>query len=105
MDGKIVELNVRFKNTDPDRELVLPYEVGKRSCHHRSFIVDESKAEVECADCGEKVNPMWALTRLCTRESRWHQAHDRYQDEMKRINERSRTKCDHCGKMTRISRR
>jgi hypothetical protein len=32
----------------------------------------------------------------------WAQA--RYHEEMKRLEERSLTQCEHCGKMTRISR-
>jgi uncharacterized protein YeaO (DUF488 family) len=39
------------------------------------------------------------------KEHRWHELHARYQDEMQRLAERERTKCQHCGQLTRISRR
>lgn len=77
----------------------------KPGCQHdRGFEVDEKLGEVECLACGQKLNPMWALVQLASMETRWHRYHEQYQDEMKRLSERSRTKCQHCGEMTRISR-
>ncbi len=38
-------------------------------------------------------------------ESQWMRTRAAHQDEMRRLRERSRTKCDHCGKITRISSR
>lgn len=85
-----------------------PYlrEVMYRSgCQHRAgFTVDEKLDTVECTGCGEKLNPIWVLQQLSRMETRWHNHHVQYQDEMKRLSERSRTKCQHCGEMTRISR-
>jgi Zn finger protein HypA/HybF involved in hydrogenase expression len=85
--------------------LLLPHEVGQRPCYHQRFVVDGTKAEVECGDCHEKLNPMWVLTQLAMRDHRFHEAHERYAEEMRRLDERHRTKCDHCGRMTRIRRR
>jgi hypothetical protein len=106
-DGdKVQRLPVRFKSPlPPGRTLLLPYEVGQRPCFHERFVVDGDKAEVECADCKEKLNPMWVLSRLAQRDHRFHEAHHRYHEQMKRLDERSRTKCRYCGKMTPISRR
>ncbi|WP_413194204.1 hypothetical protein [Pararobbsia alpina] len=74
------------------------------TCWHRRYLVDDKKAEVECADCHEKLNPMWVLQQLAFAENRYHELHARYHDELKRLGERSRTKCEHCGQMTRISK-
>lgn len=106
-DDNVKRLPVRFKHPMPDdRSLVRPYEVGKHTkCSHAHFIVDDAKAEVECGACGERLNPVWVLAQLCSADSRFHQARARYVDETKRLNERTRTKCDHCGQMTSISRR
>ena len=104
-DEKVTKFPVRFKHQEMDRNLVRPWEVGKRECHHQRFIIDDKKAEVECADCKEKLNPMWVLAYLCNRESLWQDARKRYADEMARLDERSSTKCQYCQKMTRISRR
>jgi uncharacterized protein YeaO (DUF488 family) len=45
------------------------------------------------------------LRKLAHRETDFHQLAERYHDEMRRLSERSRTRCMHCGKMTRISDR
>lgn len=87
---------------DPERVLhqVSTYE----GCRHKRFLVNEKLEYVECADCKEKLSPMWVLGELSHRENRYHELHQRYHDELKRLGERSRTKCQHCGQMTRISR-
>jgi DNA-directed RNA polymerase subunit RPC12/RpoP len=74
-------------------------------CWHKRFIIDETLDTVECRDCGEKLNPMYALKTLARQESQYHQYHARYQDELRRLSERSKTKCEHCRKMTRISQK
>ena len=103
----VQRLPVRFKKAAPEeRTLLFPHEVGKRDkCYHEQFVVDQAKAEVECGTCGERLNPMWVLQQLTARDSRFHDAHRIYNETMKRLDERVRTKCDHCGKMTRIRRR
>jgi ribosomal protein S27E len=105
-DNNVKRLPVRFKDpTPPDRSLMFPYEVGKHDkCYHEKFIVDGAKAKVECGTCGEQLDPMWVLVHLCAHDQRFAQSHARYAEEMKRLSERSRTKCYHCGQMTRISR-
>jgi hypothetical protein len=78
--------------------------VPTHACWHKRYIIDDELAEVTCADCKEKLNPMWVLKQLAQAENRYHELHARYHDELKRLAERSRTKCEHCGGMTRISR-
>jgi len=97
----VVDLGVKFKKPLPE-DLTLV--IGYPTCFHGPFIVDSDNAEVTCAKCKEKLNPMLVLHRLAVKETQYHATAERYQEEMKRINERSRTKCQHCGKMTRISR-
>lgn len=72
-------------------------------CWHRRFLIDETLNEVECRDCGAKLNPMYALKQLAQQENKYHEYHARYQDELQRLSDRSKTKCEHCRKMTRIS--
>jgi Zn finger protein HypA/HybF involved in hydrogenase expression len=106
-DDNITKLPVRFKNPAPEeRTLLRPFEVARHGqCLHDRYIVDDKKAEVECATCGERLNPMWVLAQLCSKDARIHAAQKRYAEEMERLAEREKTKCHHCGKMTRISRR
>ena len=108
-EENVKRLPVRFKTPQPsERSLIFPYEVQKSGCDHSfgvQYIIDDSAAEVECSKCGTKLNPMWVLKQLAAHDRRYHEGQKRYQDEMARLNERSRTKCRNCGKMTRISRR
>lgn len=99
-DDNVTRLPVLPK---PDGKPMLRTVTSK--CQHRQVEVDVTLLEVVCTDCGEKVSPIAVLCKFADTESRWFQAHARYVDEMKRLHERQRTKCDHCGKMTKISRR
>lgn len=99
----VLQLKVPFKKPAPEDVVLI---VERTKCmHFGRFLVDATKAEVTCRDCGEKLNPMFVLGRLASEETRWHESFKRYQGQMKRLNERSRTKCQHCGQMTRISGR
>lgn len=103
---KVTRLPVRFKEPpDPDRVLVGPYEVGKpRSCDHLmvQYVVSVSDAEVECSRCGGKLNPMWVLAQLATTDRRFFENAQAAKATEARRQERRRTKCENCGKMTRI---
>lgn len=105
-DDKVTTLPVKFKTPVP-ADLTLVQKTNK-CLHHPmfgvSFIVDESLAEVSCSACGEKLNPMWVLSTLAKEDQRMKRNREIYQDEMKRLKERKRTKCRNCGAMTPISR-
>jgi hypothetical protein len=103
----VKRLPVRFKKPLPeDRTLLFAYEVGQYDlCSHDRFVIDDKKAEVGCGDCHEKLNPMWVLSVLTSRDHRFHEAHATYNEQMKRLDERTRTKCEWCDKLTRINRR
>lgn len=66
--------------------------------------VDLKGGKCKCLKCGGEVGPMFVLEQLMHKESQWMQTRAAYQDEMRRLDERSSTKCQHCDKMTRISR-
>lgn len=108
-DDNVSKLPVRFKKPVPeDRTLVLAWEASKgQKCSHllTTYIVSACDAEVECEKCGTKLNPMWVLTKLATEDRRLEDARRYHAEETARLAERSRTKCEHCAKMTRISHR
>lgn len=107
----VKKLPVQFKKPAPnERSLLHGWEVVRRgdsNCNHYNagFIVDSKLATVECARCHALLNPMWALEQLCVRDHQFHENSQRYHAEMQRLAERSRTKCEWCGKLTRISHR
>ena len=112
MSDEVTRLPVKFK-ARPTGERTL--EVVHGACNHSfnivggqiknvTYIVDPAAAEVECSGCKAKLNPMWVLARLAHGETTYHDTAKRYQEEMARLKDRSRTKCDNCGHMTRISR-
>jgi hypothetical protein len=108
-EDNIKKLPVSFKKRAPeDRTVVRPWEVGRpAACSHlmATYLIRDGEAEVECGRCGTRLDPMWVLAKIATEDRRWAESQARYQEEQKRLAERKRTKCDHCGAMTRISRR
>jgi hypothetical protein len=103
--GDIVRLPVDYK-APPDGARML-VEVPYAACAHlrSAFEVDVRAGKCKCLDCQGEVSPMFVLERLMHRESQWMRTRAAYQDEMQRIAERERTKCQHCGQITRISHR
>lgn len=92
-------------NPTPNKVLCLAeartrYQRGK--CQHVHIIVDEELAEVECADCGAKLNPIAVLVRYAREESRLSQNIEGLNKARESLDKRLRTKCQHCGQMTRI---
>lgn len=103
-DDNITKLPVKFR-TPPDesRTLFAPWEVGKpKPCYHSAFVVDQEKSEVECAKCGEKLNPMWVLSYLATQDRNMVDNYRHAHEAMNLLEQRRRAKCEHCGRMTRL---
>ena len=82
-------------------------EVPRTKCNHYRgpFEVDPDAAKCKCLTCGEEVSAIFVLKELMRKESQWMRTRAAYLEDMKRLAERSKTKCEHCHKMTRISRR
>lgn len=93
------------KGPKPETGLMLvPPPMGR--CSHRGpFEVDLEAGDCKCLVCGERVTAIYVLKVLMEAESRWNRTREAYQEEMRRLGQRSSTKCQHCGKMTRISHR
>ena len=75
-------------------------------CNHlyAGFEIDESSSKCFCNRCGSEVSAFFVLGELMKEGSRLMHARSRYKDEMARLAARSKTTCNHCGKMTKISR-
>jgi hypothetical protein len=114
--ANVTPIPVKFKEPPSNDEPTLKVVSWDRKCNHRyvvqdsrmvhaSYQIREGETEVECSLCHTRLDPMFVLRILANEETQWHRARQRYIDEMKRLSERSRTKCWHCGQMTEISRR
>lgn len=103
-DDKVSKLPVKPKPGTGNLMLVPP-PANKCTHFNASFEVDVDAGECTCKRCGEKVTPIFVLNELMRLESTWNRTREAYVGEMKRLHERTSTKCTHCGKMTRISNR
>lgn len=123
-DDNITKLPVGFK-TPPSADgpmLKVVHSFDPGGCNHRwvfradpatgrthrfnaQYLIREGDTEVECSLCNTRLDPMFVLRILAIEENQWQETRKHYQEEMARLNERSRTKCQHCGQMTRIRRR
>ncbi len=105
-DEKVKRLPVRFKEPPPaERTLMGPYEAPRiPACDHLmvTYYVNRAEAEATCSRCGTKLNPMWVLEQLATHDRRYAEQQKAAKAAQERLDERRRTKCQHCGQMTRI---
>ena len=103
-DDDVKNIGIRFK--DPvSEEKMLSLVPRFKGCLQHNYVIDSEADIVTCSKCPKTFNPMSVLVDLCKQESLWMRNFERYGDEMKRLSERRRTKCDHCKKMTDISGR
>lgn len=101
-DDKIKKLDVRFKRPIGAEGKFLTLVPKYEGCLEHSYVIDPEADKVTCRKCLKIFNPMAVLTDLARKESGWFLHHQRYTEEMKRLDEKSRTKCEHCKQMTRI---
>lgn len=81
-------------------EVVSRYRYDK--CQHKRVQIDEIESEVECKDCGKRLNPIAVLVRLAREESRLKIRIEQFKELNSKIDAKTRTKCGHCGKMTTV---
>ncbi len=75
-------------------------------CNHRNILVDERLMTLECADCGEELNPIHYIASLarreCTAKYNVTALVERIEKLDKKLKDKNRCKCEHCGKLTKI---
>lgn len=96
----VVEFPKRPKARDTKPLTMVQFDGG---CRHLQVIVDEKKAEVECAHCHEKLNPIWVLGQYAREDDRLVNRWASLRAEARLLQDRVRTTCQHCQKMTRIT--
>ncbi len=71
-------------------------------CQHKRVQIDEALSEVECRDCGAKLNPVHVLVRMAREESVWAMRLAELTKLREQLDKKQRTKCLHCGQMTPV---
>jgi hypothetical protein len=77
----------------------------KNNCKHKQIIVDEQLWCIECAECGEKIDPIAYLANLAKEEKMIEFRIDGLRRIEKELSEKTKCKCEFCGKFTRIPHR
>jgi ribosomal protein S27E len=76
--------------------------VSYKDCRHLHTEIDPKRSEVKCLDCKVLLNPIWLLEQLSREDERLFRRWAELRATIQSMNERTKTKCKHCGKMTPI---
>lgn len=103
---------------DADKNVVEFTGVHRSKCQHMKIEIDSKEAEVTCRDCNTKINPIvWMLNNAkffheqfkrlqATEQSvleNCKEAKEKLKADHEELKARSRTRCQHCRKMTAIN--
>jgi len=83
--------------------LVFERKANRNDCRHLNILVDPALTYVECRACGEKLNPVWVLERMIKEASQWKYRLEEYRKIVEKLEQKKRTKCNHCGKLTTVN--
>lgn len=101
--ANVTVLKVKKRPTGDDApqfEIVRPGKCDHAS-YHSTYSVNVEEGKVFCK-CGVEISPIFALAELARAESRYRQGVIGFAKIRDEVDKRTRTKCQHCGKMTRI---
>lgn len=92
------------RRKDPESESDHLFVVPPVRCCHGRYQVDESLDAVECAICGERLNPMWVLRDLAADEARDHHRIVALKRALADAQSALKWKCGHCYKMNDMTK-
>lgn len=70
--------------------------------HVGPYLIDASGASITCDACKQELNPYWVLEEMARAEHRYKRLIEEYKRQRALVEDRTKTKCDHCKKMTKI---
>lgn len=100
MGDNVTRLPVRLKDT----EQIVVVADRYAGCQHGRAIVDEKLAELTCADCGAKLNPIEFIVGLANRERLFKHREESIAAARAALEERRKCRCIKCGEWTPIRR-
>ena len=71
-------------------------------CLHQKLVVDTSLAKLQCQDCGKEINAVEWIANTTEYYGGLRRERQRYDSAKALFDVKSRCKCEHCGKLTRI---
>jgi predicted RNA-binding Zn-ribbon protein involved in translation (DUF1610 family) len=101
-DSNVTRLGVKMRLASPDGPPLSIVSVKK--CQHIRIEVDETLAQVECKDCGERLDPMAVLLSLAKADSRLARKRDSLRSEVESYKDRLKFKCGGCGQVNNITK-
>lgn len=79
------------------------FKCGRKGMYHDGpYIIDSTLGVVKCECCDKELNPIELLRQMAQTESRYKNRFSQYKKIIAECEKKIRTKCDHCGKQTRI---
>lgn len=92
---------------DIDNNLVEFKRIDSKKCQHIRVEIDTKEVELTCKDCGVKVNPvLWikdSLQYFQRVQNSVNEEREKLKQDKAELENRARTKCQHCNKMTGIN--
>lgn len=98
MTDNVKEFPLRPKAHDK----VLQVTYSFSGCQHRRAIVDEKLAELTCADCNEKLNPIRFLVTMAHQLTQWEHELQSIENARAELARRKKCRCTRCGEWTEI---
>lgn len=81
--------------------------IHRTKCTHFKVEVDAKENELLCKTCGIRINPItWLLDHsrfFSAQFKRLTELHNQIKEDQAELKQRSRTRCQHCRKMTAIN--
>ena len=105
MTDNILQLpKVKRRATESKGPLEIVYS-DIQGCRHRHIEVCDRLAEVTCADCKVKLNPIWVLMNFAIEDRMLVDRWATMKAEIQLMEGRTRVKCRHCDKFTPVHAR
>lgn len=94
--------------SDPAGGRVISIEVHRKSrfdreCLHYHVDINTDLAEIQCQDCKQRLNPVEWIAFLTEEWERITRLYNLYIEAKKLFDEKQRTRCEHCAKITRVN--
>lgn len=81
--------------------------INSQKCQHIAVDIDSKALELTCKQCGAKVNPvLWikdSIHYFSRIQNQISEQRERLKEDEAELQKRSRTRCQHCRKMTAIN--